>query len=51
MSRDCGGYDRPLSRCQRFSDWCCEHEEVFGFIRTVCALLSALAVIIILLRT
>lgn len=50
MSVDCGGYDRPLTRYQRFSDWCCEHEEVLGFIRTVCAVIGTTVVIIILLE-
>jgi len=48
MSRDCGGFDRPLTKYQRFSDWCCEHEEVLGFIRTVCAVIGTITVIIIL---
>ena len=49
LSREDSYYD-PLSRYQRFSDWCCEHEEVFAFTRTVCAVIGTIAVIIILFR-
>lgn len=50
MSVDCGGYDRPLSRYERFQDWCSEHEEVIAFIRTVCAVIGTISVLIILFR-
>ncbi len=50
MSVDCGGYDRPPTKYQEFSDWCCEHEEVLAFIRTVCAVIGTAAVIVILFR-
>lgn len=46
MSRDYHEHAEPLT----FSEWCCQHEEVFGFIRTVCALIGTVVVIIILLE-
>ncbi len=49
MSRDFEHAER-LSMYDRFSDWCMRHEEVFGFIRTVCALIGTVAVIMILLK-
>ena len=49
MSRDCDGYIKPPTKYDRFSDWCLRHEEVFGFVRTVCAVIGTVAVTILLI--